>query len=105
MHSAAAHEHCNVETLGDTCDKGTDGGQRAAGLRGGTAYGYPAQAVAHLDTSRGRGQSEINALRDTTVRHPDRLVVSAHLDLRGNRLGPREVVAGLRQPGWTEPEC
>jgi hypothetical protein len=32
----------------------------------------------------------------------DRLVASAHLDLRGNWLSPREAAAGLREPGWPE---
>ena len=63
------------------------------------AYGDPAQAVAQLDTSRGRGQSEVNALRDTTVRHPHRLVASAHLDVRGNGLAREKLLPACASRG------
>src|SRR5215218_2467401 len=66
---------------------------RARPARGGDAANRDSsQVVPQLDLFRGSCQCKLGALVDTTTRNHNRLIPSAHLDLRGNRLGLGEAV-------------
>ena len=85
-HRASADHGHDGKVPGLTLDQRTDGSEGAAGPRWDAANGDAAQGVPQLDPFRRFEQRDLDLPADPTTGHQDRLIVSAYLNLGGDRL-------------------
>ncbi len=90
-------------SLGSPLTSGLMAVSGAAGRRWDAANGDAAQGVPQLDPFRRCEQRDLDLPADPTAGHQDRLIVSAYLNLGGNRLRIGESVAGESQVRGAEP--